>query len=164
MKTKKIVMAALFAALICVLTMVVKIPSPFKGYMNLGDCAVLLAGFILPPSYGFLAAGVGSALADVFSGYIVYVPITFLIKGLMACVMYYGLKIFNKRTKKLISKIICGGIAELIMASGYFLFEGFLYGFIPSSANIPFNLMQGFLGLLLGVVLITLFEKHKIIK
>ena len=34
-KTKKIVMAALLAALACVATMIIKIPSPLKGYLNL---------------------------------------------------------------------------------------------------------------------------------
>ena len=39
--------------------MIIKIPSPLKGYLNLGDCVVLLAGWMLPPTYGFLAAGLG---------------------------------------------------------------------------------------------------------
>ena len=60
-KTKKLVMAALLAALCCVATMIIKIPSPLKGYLNLGDCVVLLAGWLLSPLYGFLAAGAGSA-------------------------------------------------------------------------------------------------------
>ena len=68
-KTKQIVTAALFAALTCVATMVIKIPSPMDGYLNLGDCVVLAAGWMLAPGYGFAAAGLGSALADLFSGY-----------------------------------------------------------------------------------------------
>ena len=75
-KTKKLVMAALLAALCCVATMIIKIPSPLKGYLNLGDCVVLLSGWLLSPVYGFLAAGVGSALADIFSGYVTYAPAT----------------------------------------------------------------------------------------
>ncbi|MBQ9162421.1 MAG: ECF transporter S component, partial [Clostridia bacterium] len=41
--TQKIVISSLFAALICVATMLIKIPSPLKGYINLGDGIVLLA-------------------------------------------------------------------------------------------------------------------------
>ena len=67
-KTKQIVTAALFAALACVATMVIKIPSPMDGYLNLGDCVVLAAGWLLAPGYGFLAAGLGSGLADLFRG------------------------------------------------------------------------------------------------
>ena len=57
--TKTLVIAALLAALVCVATMVVKIPSPLKGYINLGDCMVLLSGWLLPPVFSFLAAGIG---------------------------------------------------------------------------------------------------------
>ena len=42
-RTRMVVMAAAFAALACVATMVVKVPSPTGGYMNLGDTVVLLA-------------------------------------------------------------------------------------------------------------------------
>ena len=80
-KTKKLVMASLMAALVCVATMIIKIPSPLKGYLNLGDGIVLLAGWMLLPGYGFLAAGLGSALADLFLSYITYAPATFVIKG-----------------------------------------------------------------------------------
>ena len=89
--TKKIVFAAMFAALACVATMLVKIPSPLKGYINLGDCMVLAAGFLLSPLYGFLAAGLGSALADLFAGYATYAVATFLIKGLMALIAFAAL-------------------------------------------------------------------------
>ncbi|MBQ6932122.1 MAG: ECF transporter S component [Clostridia bacterium] len=47
--TQKLAVAALFAALTCVATMVIKIPSPLKGYLNLGDCVVLNAGWMLSP-------------------------------------------------------------------------------------------------------------------
>ena len=58
-KTRKLVYAALFAALTCVMTMIVKIPVPATGgYVNLGDCVVLLAGWVLGPMYGGAAAAV----------------------------------------------------------------------------------------------------------
>ena len=95
--TKKIVMASMLAALCCVATMIIKIPSPLKGYLNLGDCVVLLSGFMLSPLYGFLAAGVGSALADIFSGYLVYAPATFVIKGIMALIAFYGFKLLSRK-------------------------------------------------------------------
>ena len=161
-KTKKIVMAALMAALACVATMIIKIPSPLKGYLNLGDCIVLTAGWLLSPTYGFLAAGLGSALADVFSGYVTYAPATFIIKGLMALIACYGFKLLNKKIGNLPSRIISGIVAEIVMILGYFVFEGFLYGFIPSAVNIPANGVQGIAGLIIGVILIKVFEKSKI--
>jgi uncharacterized membrane protein len=65
----KIIMAAMFASLACVATMIIKIPSPLNGYINLGDCVILVVAFTLPCGYGFFAASVGSCLADILSGY-----------------------------------------------------------------------------------------------
>lgn len=160
--TQKIVMAALLAALTCVATMIIKIPSPLKGYLNLGDCVVLLAGWMLSPTYGFLAAGLGSALADTFSGYVTYVPATFVIKGLMALIAFYGFKLLHSKLGNISSRIISGIVAEVVMVAGYFIFEGFLYGFGPSLVNIPANVIQGIAGLIIGTILVKVFEKSKI--
>ena len=162
MNVKKIVMSALLAALTCVATMVIKIPSPLNGYINLGDCVVLAAGWMLSPAYAFLAAGLGSALADLLSGYALYAPATFLIKGLMALVAFYGINLLQKKIGRLPSKIISGTVAEAVMILGYLAFEGFLYGFIPSLANVPANGVQGVAGLIVGIVLVKIFEKAKI--
>lgn len=158
-KTKKIVMAAMFAALCCVATMIIKIPSPLKGYLNLGDCIVLLSGFMLSPLYAFLAAGIGSALADVFAGYVVYAPATFIIKGIMALIAFYGFKLLHKKAGGTPSRIISGIVAEIVMVMGYFVFEGFMYGFAPSAVNIPANAVQGVAGIILGVILAKIFDK-----
>ena len=160
--TKKIVMAALMAALACVATMIIKVPSPLKGYLNLGDCVVLTAGWMLSPVYGFLAAGLGSALADLFSGYVVYAPATFLIKGCMALIAYFGFRLLHKKVRVLPSRIISGTAAEMLMILGYFVFEGCMYGFGPSVVNIPANAVQGIAGLIIGIILTKVFVKSKI--
>ena len=164
MKTKKMVVAALMASLACVATMIIKIPSPLKGYLNLGDCIVLVCGWFLSPGYGFAAAGLGSALADLFSGYVVYVPATFVIKGLMALVAFYGFRMLHKKIGNLLSGILSGVAAEIVMVLGYFVFEGFLYGFVPSMVNILPNCVQGVAGIAIGVILLKLFEKSRLFK
>ena len=61
----------------CVATMVVQIPLP-TGYVNIGDCFVIISGFLLGPVYGGFAAaasipgnlvqaGVGVVTAYIFS-------------------------------------------------------------------------------------------------
>ena len=150
------------AAMVCVATMIIKIPSPMKGYLNIGDCIVLLCGWLLAPGYGFVAAGLGSALADIFSGYFTYAPATFLIKGSMALIAFACFKLMNKRIGKLTSQIVGAVLAEIAMVLGYFVFEGFMYGFIPSAVNIPANAVQGAVGLILGIILVKAFERLKI--
>lgn len=158
--TNKLVTASMLAALCCVATMI-HIPSPLKGYLNLGDCIVLVAGWLLPPAYGFAAAGIGSAISDVFLGYFIYAPATFIIKGVMAIIACLCFKGIRKKLGNTPSRIIGGILAELAMVSGYFVFEGFLYGFIPSAMNIPANGVQGIAGILIGVILVKFFEQSK---
>lgn len=158
-KTKTIVLSALMAALACVATMIIKIPSPMKGYLNLGDCVVLAAGWLLPGGYAFFAAALGSALADLFSGYIIYAPATFIIKGVMGLIAFVCLKLKTGGMNKLISQLIGGVLAEITMVAGYFIFEGFLYGFGASVVNVLPNAMQGLAGIIFGILLIKVLEK-----
>ena len=66
---RKMVLTALFAALTCVATMLIQIQMPAtQGYVNIGDCFVLLGAWVLGPWFGAFAGGVGSALADLLAG------------------------------------------------------------------------------------------------
>ncbi len=161
--TKRLVKTALLTALVCVVTMAVKIPSPFKGYLNLGDSMVLLSAFMLSPLDCFLAAGIGSAMADIFSGYAVYAPATFVIKGctaLVACLI--AKKLLNGKVKSNLSVLVGGAVGELVMVAGYYLFEGAMYGFSASAVNILPNMLQGIAGLVLGTALCGLTKRIKI--
>ena len=159
---QKIVASSMLTSLVCVTTMIIKVPSPLHGYINLGDCVILLSAFLLSPGYAFLAAGIGSALADVFLGYVAYAPATFVIKGIMALCTCLVIKTLSKKLRPTVARAIGGGLGEIIMIVGYLVFEGFLYGFIPSLANVPANAVQGVVGLVVGLLLIMIFEKNKI--
>lgn len=161
--TRLIVLSAMFAALACVATMVIRIPSPFKGYLNLGDSVVLLSGWLLPPLFGALAAGLGSALADLFSGYATYVPATFLIKAGMALAAFGLYRLLSRKTKPFLALLLSGLAAEALMVLGYLAFESALYGFIPSLPNVLPNALQGAVGLTLGLSLKKLFDKSNLL-
>ena len=160
-KTKKVVFSAMFAALICVATMIIRIPT-IGGYLNLGDCVVLLSGWVLGPAFGFCAAGIGSALADIFCGYTLYAPATFVIKGLMAVVAYALFNAIQKKTKVLPAKIISGAASELIMIAGYYIFESLVVynNFITPAPNILTNAAQGAVCLVAAMLIMRykLFE------
>lgn len=154
-KLKKIVMAALFAAFACVATMSIRIPTPGTGgYIHPGDAIVILSGVILGPVWGLLAAGIGSAMADLLGGYFIYVPITFVIKGLIAFAAGVLYQKVGKTSKSSYAAVILGGVADiLLVAGGYFLCEIFLYGTAAALASVPANVIQGIGGLVISAVL-----------
>lgn len=151
---KKLILAALFAALSCVATMSIRIPTPGTGgYIHPGDAIVILSGVILGPVWGFLAGGIGSALSDLIGGYFIYVPITFVIKGLVALAAGLLYQKVGKNQKSRYIAVILGGVADiLLVAGGYFVCEFFIYG-AGAAASIPANIIQGVGGLVISCIL-----------
>ena len=166
-----IVTASLLAALCCVATMVMQIPTPTGGFVNLGDTIIILSAFLLSPVYAFLSAGLGSMLADILAGYAQYAPATFVIKGLMAliaCFILNGTKKFSQKNNivSLMFTILTAICAESIMVAGYFVFEAFIlsYGIGGALASVLPNAMQGLAGIIGGTLLCEIFKRTKINK
>ena len=155
---KKIAFCAVFAALVCIGTYVIVIPLP-HGYANIGDTFVLLAGWCLGGVYGAIAGAFGSALADIMSGYAIYAPATFLIKGLTAILALLVCKACKKAIRKdaldFITRTVSAVVAELCMVAGYFLFECILYGFAGGVATLVGNSLQGGLCIVCAVALFS---------
>ena len=79
---KRISFLGLGIALTAVATMAVQIPIPAtKGYLNLGDSVIMVLAVVFGPRFGFLVGSLGSALADVVTGYAYWAPATLIIKG-----------------------------------------------------------------------------------
>ncbi len=132
------VVTALFAAMTCVATYFIRIPVPMvNGYANLGDAVILICAFLFPSIPGMIAAGIGSALADLFSGYLIYVPATFIIKaGVFAIAMLLS-------RRKGLFRIPAAIASELFMVLGYLLFEAVIMGLRSGAlASVPGNLTQ----------------------
>ena len=146
----KITTTAVMIALTCVLTMAVRIPSPTKGYLNLGDCAVLFSGWLLGPIWGTIAGGAGSALADFLAGYPVYIPGTLIIKALMALIVsIVPTRLFKTgKTHLRVGLVISSVIAELLMVTGYWIYEAAVIGegFVAAFAGVSGNVVQGVVG------------------
>ena len=174
-KIVKLVLAAMFAALGCVATMIIRIPTiGTSGYVNIGDTVVLLGTFYVGNKKGKLvdenlffaaaAAGLGPALADLIAGYTTYVPGTFIIKALMGIVAVLLFKIIAKANKHL-AFAVSAVVAELVMVFGYFLYESTLLGYgMTAAASIPSNGVQGITCLVLGLVLVEVLNASNAFK
>ena len=146
---QKITMTAVSAAVIFVVTFVVRIPVPGGGgYLNIGDAPVYLFAYLLGGPYGALAAAIGAALSDVAGGYAVYAIATAIIKGAMGLIV--GRFASGGSLKRFILVTI---LCALLMTGGYALFEAFFFNVNYALVDIPFNLAQGAAGVIVAVVL-----------
>jgi uncharacterized membrane protein len=161
----RLVLTAVFTAMITVATLVIQVPIGMGGYLNLGDALVLSGAWLLGGPLGAFAAAVGSALADLFAGYAVYALPTFFIKGGMALLAaFLGRLVQRRGNGRIVLRALGGLLAELVMVAGYFVFEWVLYKSLAGALlSVPFNLLQGAVGLILGVLFAEFFDRSGII-
>lgn len=149
LKTDQTIMTALLMGMIVAMTMVVRVPIPAThGYIHLGDSMVFLAVLVLGKKNGAVAAGVGSALADILGGFAIYGPITLVVKGLMAYVMgaFIERAVRNGQFSGARAKVITiagMAIGGVLMVAGYYVAEGFMYGnWIVPLSGVGMNCIQ----------------------
>lgn len=155
---KKAVVAALFAALTAVATLI-SIPLPGNGYANAGDCMVILSGAILG-AFGIPAAAIGSCIADVILGFAFYAPATFITKAAMAGTAF---ALLCKGRVKHLSFIFTCILCEGIMLICYFLYEALLYGVPAAAGNLLGNCVQALFSLLVTPLLYSVLKRSGII-
>lgn len=142
---RKLTYGGLIGALVFLATYIFSFPIP-NGYLNFGDGIILISSVILGP-FAAVPAAIGSILADISAGFAMYVPFTFVIKGLVAFVPAMLL-----RGKKITWKTLVFpfALAELIMVIGYFIADTILWD-LGGIAAVPFNLLQGAFGMIIGI-------------
>ena len=156
LSVKKLTMAGVMAALVFVMTYVPKVPVPVTGgYVHLGDGAIFLAALLLGPM-GIPAAAVGSGLADILGGYLVYALPTMLIKALVAFIAWKGWK-----EGSWVRAMVAFVLAEAAMVAGYFAFEAMMYGTAAAWAAVGANCIQGIAGVVLGLTCHVLYPRMK---
>ena len=151
---KALTLTGVLAALICVLTLV-HVPAPAGGYVHPGDAMIMVAGYMLGAGPAAVAAALGSALADVISGYAVYAPATLIIKAVMGALAGVTLR----RTKRWPARVLAMIGVEAVMVLGYGLFDWVIFGGAAALANMPFNAIQLAGGVVIGAVLLALVER-----
>ncbi len=163
----QIVLAAMFMGMIVALTLIIRIPIPGShGYIHLGDSMIFLAVLALGKKNGALAAGIGSALADVIGGYAVYAPVSLVAKALMAYIMGVFIERALARSASagtgkvraiMITGMVIGG---LVMVASYYAAETVMYGnpVIPL-AGAGMNCIQFAVGGVIAFALESALEK-----
>lgn len=167
--TFHVVFVALFAALICVGTMLVQIPIPATGgYANLGDGVILIAAFLMGTGYATAAAGLGSMLADLLLGYVSYAPGTLIIKAgaaLIAGLLFRKLSAGRKQGMQPVMMAVAGVCAESFMVLGYFFYEAVILGIGAGAAGaILGNVGQGIVGVVIALLVAPVLLKNDELK
>lgn len=168
----RIVSISILTAVTAVFTLLIRIPiAPTRGYINLGDVAIYFTAFTFGPVTAVITAGLGTAIADLLSGYAQWAPISLFIHGLQG--FFAGLIVrrsiirmqeryeknetenpSGNRYKISFPVILLAGLVGLIIMAGfYFLAGAALVGFGAAAIEIPGNIIQCVVGTVGGFLL-----------
>jgi len=152
LRVSTIAIAAVMIAVTTVFTLLVRVPVPAtQGYVNFSDVATFFAGLTFGPWLGFVAGGIGAALADLLGGYPQFALVTLFAHGLQGLVA--GAVGHGKKLPGVILAWLCGA---LVMIAIYLVGEALLLrmGWAAALAEVIPNVLQNVAG---GVVGIPLF-------
>lgn len=168
----RIVSVSVLTAVTAVFTLLIRIPiAPTRGYINLGDVAIFFTAFTFGPITALISGGLGTAIADLLSGYAQWAPISLVIHGLQGLaaglIVRKHLIQFQKNTanaaefdeyreksgRKMVVSLTAGLVGTIIMVGLYFLSGAALYGIGPAAFEVPGNIIQCAVGFIGGYML-----------
>ena len=154
----RLAMTGVMTAFVTVATFLIQIPNPpTRGYINVGDAMIFTTALTFGSYIGGVAGGLGSALADLWAGYVYFAPFTLVIKGFEGLVA--GLVADRRTFARDILAVLAGGI---IMITGYFLVESFILGYGTPAAltEVLGNTIQIIVGGIIGVPVSIVVRKR----
>lgn len=158
MTTKMLCYTAIFTALVFLLTDIPKIPFPF-GYAHLGDAMIFALPFCFPTRPAAVAAGAGSALADLLGGYPLWIVPTFLIKFCMVYAVFYVARPDKYETTFFSSRLFAGILLSAgWMIGTYALCGSLLYGSGAGTAMLPGLLGKGGINFIVAYGFISIIK------
>ena len=164
---KKVVINGLMIAFVFLATYFTHIPGPiYPGYINFGDIVIMVSAMLLGRKTGFIAGAVGSSIADITSGGLIFAPITFVVKGLEGYSAGIITEAFQKRSRKELCRITAVVVSAAVMVAGYFTAECLVlplidryFGYVAAITELPLNLVQGGVSAAAAYILAAILER-----
>ena len=156
--TIRLTVAALFMAMnIAMSSFGVPVPG---GHLYLCDIVICTAALLLNPFEAFLVGGIGSFLGDMIF-YPTPMFVSLVVRGLQALAISLIVNKMNKRKRT--SGIIGVAVGAVIMVVGYTLGKIYVYStFEYAMIKLPYEIAQGALGAVLGMILCYRAGIHKL--
>ena len=163
-KTKDMVETALLTALVFVATSFINIKLPIAasgGLVHLGTAMLVIASVVFGKEKGAIAGAVGMAIFDLSSGWALWAPFTFVIRGVMGYLLGAIAYSNNKNGNNNIINIFAVIISGIWMIGGYYLTEVILYGnWFSPVASIPGDITQIIMALIIGIPMAKILKKY----
>ena len=162
--TKDLVETALLTTLVFVATAFINIRLPILssgGLVHLGNVILFAAAILFGKKKGAIAGAVGMAIFDLSSGWALWAPFTFIVRGIMGYIVGAIAYSNNKNGDSFLFNVLAVITSGIWMIIGYYITEVILYGnLLTPIASIPGNITQLAVGLVLGLPLAKILKRY----
>lgn len=162
-RTFNLILTSMLIALVFVATLLLNIKLPITangGLVHLGTAMLFIVSILFGPKKGAAAGAVGMGLFDLVSGWTLWAPFTFLIRGLQG---YIVGKIAWSRSHNGNSfgfNLLGTIISTPFMIAGYYLCEAILFrSWIIPLASIPGDIVQIVIGIAVAIPACVMLKK-----
>ena len=162
-KTKDMVETALLTALVFVATLFIHVPLPISasgGLFHTGTAMLFIVAIVFGKEKGAIAGAIGMAIFDLSSGWALWAPFTFVVRGIMGYMIGYITWSKKREGNSLLINLLAVILSGAWMIGGYYITEGILTGnWISPMMSIPGNIAQLVVGLL-GLPIAKILKKY----
>lgn len=164
-KTYGLVICSLLTALVFIATKFINLRLPVSvngGLIHMGNTMLFMSAIVFGKNKGAIAGAFGMGLFDILSGWVIWAPFTFIIRGIMGYIVGYTAYLNNKNGNNLIFNFIGILAASIFMIAGYYITEVILYGNLTAPiTSIPGNVIQLVVGAVIAIPLSAALKRTK---
>jgi len=163
-KVRDMVETALLISLVFVSTAFINVKLPILssgGLVHLGTGMLFISAIVFGKEKAAIAGAVGMAIFDLSSGWALWAPFTFVIRGAMGYVMGAIAYSNNKKGNSITFNILGIIVSGAVMIAGYYISEVIIYGnWLTPVTSIPGNLTQIVVGSLLALPIAKILKRY----
>ena len=153
---KSICLAGVMAAMVFVFTFTFKVPVGSMGYAHLGDAFIIVSVWILGGKRAWIPAALGAGLADLATGYVIWILPTAIVKMLFALTIFLiAEKIFKCKTIGYVLGVIAAAAVHIV---GYSLAWYIIGGAAGLTGAIIPLVIQTAIGAALGTIMLIMLN------
>ncbi|MEA4848262.1 MAG: ECF transporter S component [Clostridiaceae bacterium] len=157
---RDMVQMGLLSALTFVAAWAIHIPYGSGGVIHLGDSMIFLTAVVFGRRYAAVSGALGMTMFDIFSGFSVWAPYTFVIKAIMGLIAGSLADLGGSKGTSTVKNAVGMLAAGIWMIFGYYVAEAMITGNITQPLfSILGNVIQAGAGAVIAFVIIAAIKK-----
>lgn len=163
-----LITTALSISLVFVSTLLLNIRLPIVangGLVHLGTAMLFILAILFGPKKGAIIGALGMGLFDLFSGWVIWAPITFIARGLQGYIVGRIAWSLGKKGLSIRLNLVAVFVSTPVMIACYYFGEALIFNsLIVPIASIPGDIIQNLIGVIIAIPVVKLLAKTSLFK